>query len=438
MTPQELFQIAKSQSKFHSTAVKEMSFSDWVKNLHMLKDEVIFITDRIKLINRGFPSTFNLSFAEDFWTRMLEEIPGGKIDKFYNYLQLPPHGFSAIAPVIRMEDLEKILKKSQTHLLFFHMVSINGCAVTEDNNAYEFFIINFFDFLERIGLDPKKFLITIHPGNETMTKHNVTFQIPPNKTLKFFKSLAKEKGFQLKMINKETFLALKLFGSPTPWGFRNEIFYRWNNNLVDIATFEWLYFSPEFDIKDGKIVYTKITQWDKMAALDGIGFERFLFILNNLKSVYDLPPFIEIERIIFQKSQIQKEFGARLMGQLLLALSAIFCEVGGFSRKHLGGGRRKNSINTLLYYFFITKDILKTEIDIELLRTIFLAYNNYFHFEDLKLDMTTLSNLVSALNEEYFAYQKFISKREHYSAIVNIEKLQKIDEIKEKIEAFLH
>jgi hypothetical protein len=418
-----------------------MSFLDYIKNIHVIKDETIFITDKIRLVNPGFPSTFNLSYAEDFWTRILEKIPNGKVNnKFYNYTQLPLHSFSATAPVIRINDLEKILGGSQKHLLFFHIIDVNGCAVTKNNeNYHEFFITNFFNFLEALGLDLCKVSVTIHPGNETIVKHGLTFKIPPDRSQRLYENLAKERGFEIKKTNENTFLALKMFGNPTPWGFRNEILYRWDNDVVDIGTIEYLYLQPKFILKNGKIIYTDITEWDKMFIVNAIGLERVLMIINGLKSIYDLPPFLEIEAAISQKSQFKNKLGARLMGQLLLTLSAIFCETGGFSTKHMGDRRsRKETLNTLLYYFVLTKEILKMDIDVDLIKTIFLAYNNYFPFGDLKLDTTTLSELTLALNKEYYAYQEFISKRKSYKNPNLIKKLEKCDKIREKIEANLY
>jgi len=441
MTAEKLFQIAKSQPKFHSDALKEMRILDYIKNIPVIKDETIFITDKIRLVNPGFPPTFNLSYGEDFWTRILEKIPYGRVNnKFYDYPQLPLHSFSAIAPAIRINDLEKIIEGDQQHLLFFHILDVNGCAVTKNNEDYhEFFITNFFDFLKIVGVDLNKISVTIHPGNEKIIKHDLTFKIPPDRSQRVYENLAKERGFEIKKTNENTFLSLKMFGSPTPWGFRNEVLYRRDNDAVDIGTIEYLYLQPKFIFKDERIIYTDITEWDKMFIVNVIGFERVLMIINGLKSIYDLPPFLEIEMAISQKSQFKNKVGVRLVGQLLLALSAIFCETGGFSTKHMGNSRgRKETLNTLLYYLVLTKEILKIDIDIDLLKTIFLAYNNYFPFGDLKLDTITLSELALALNKEYYAYQEFISKRKSYKEPSLIQKLEKCDKIREKIEVNLY
>jgi hypothetical protein len=443
ITPGELLQLIKSHPKFHSTTLKEMNFSDWVENLPNLKDEVIFIKEKVKLLNHGCPSTFNLSFAEDFSVRILENIPEGKIDKFYDYTKLPYYGFSAVAPIIRMRDLEKIIEGSKNHLLLFHMLSIGGCVITKNNSSYEFFIKNLFDFFERLGLDIRNIVMTIHPGNETITKHGVTFRIPLNKALKFCEDLAKEKGFELKLTNEDTFLSLKLFGNPTPWGFRNEILYKQDSGFIDIATIEYLYFIPEFYIKQKGPVYKDIFEWDRMWVLDVIGFERVLSLVNGLKSVYKLPAFLEIEKVIFQKSQLKNELGSRLMGQLILTISAIFEETGSFSKTHLGHNKssrkhRKTHLRELLYYLFTVKDILGIEIDVGLLKNICSAYNNYFPFGDLKMDDEMINKLTSILNKEYHSYQKFITQRDIYKKSENIEKLRKIKKIREKIKSVIY
>jgi len=443
ITPGELLQLIKSHPKFHSTTLKEMNFSDWIGNLQNLKDEVVFVTDKVKLLNRGCPSTFNLSFAEDFSARILENISGGKVDKFYDYTKLPYYGFSAVAPVIRMKDLEKIIEGSKDHLLLFHMLSVSGCVITKNNAPYEFFIKNLFDFFERVGLDSRNIVMTIHPGNETIAKHDATFHIPPNKALKFCEDLAKNKGFELKLTNEDAFLSLKLFGNPPPWGFRNEILYKQDSDFIDIATIEYLYFVPEFYIKQKEIVYKDIFEWDKMWVLDVIGFERVLFVVNGLKSVYELPVFLEIEKVIFQKSQIKNELGSRLMGQLILAISAIFEETGSFSKARLGHDKssrkhRKTYLRELLYYLFAIKDILGIEIDVDLLKNICSAYNNYFPFGDLKMDDEMINKLTSILNKEYHSYQKFITQRDIYKKSENIEKLRKIERIREKIKSVIY
>jgi len=438
MTSKKLFQITKSQPKFHSGTLEEMNISDYLKNIATIKDKTIFITDKIRLLNPGFPPTFNLSYAEDFWTRILENTPRGKIDsKFYDYTRLPYHSFSAIAPAIRIGDLDEIIKGNQHYLLLFHIVDINGCAITDnDENYHKFFIANFLDFLKIVGLNLNKVSITIHPGRKTIIKHDLKFKIPQDRCQRIYENLAKEKGFKLKVTSKNTFLSLKMFGNPTPWGFRNEILYKWHNILVDIGTIEYLYLKPKFIFKNEEVIYTDIKEWNKMFIVNAIGLERTLSIINDSKSVYDLPPFLKIESAISEKSQSNNKVGIRSMGQLLLALSAIFSEAGGFSKKHIGNSRsRKNTLNTLLDYFVIIKEILQLNIDVTLLKNVFLAYNNYFPFGDLKLNI--LQDLTVSLNNEYNTYKDFISKRESYKNPSLVEKLKKYDKIQKKIQSIL-
>ncbi|MCD6463912.1 hypothetical protein J7L02_00100, partial [Candidatus Woesearchaeota archaeon] len=223
---------------------------------------------------------------------------------------------------------------------------------------------------------------------------------------------------------KDTFLSLQIFGNPAFWGYRNEILYKTKELEVDIATIEYLPYTPifEFDKKTERIIYKDITQTKKYFIINAFGVERMELVsegLDHISEISLLKPQTEIVLSVLREKDRQK---AHAITQGLMALHYVISECNGFSNKKLGydfqkanisseqigkrGRRRRPILNKLADL------ILSTLSDEEKKRILNKDFLSLFFEEDIKTKILD-SKLV---NSDKFIqmFLEFISKRQEF------------------------
>ena len=156
--------------------------------------------------------------------------------KFFDYTALPEHSFWTITKNVRDEDLDKILSGSNQHLLLFHIVAIGGFTITSLSEANrEFYLRNFLEFLNHKLGNLSKLKITYFDGGR-INKHGIDKSFEADINQNIYKKFKEIYGFSLLPTKDETFLSLKVFGSPIFWGYRNEFFLNHESKWLDLGT----------------------------------------------------------------------------------------------------------------------------------------------------------------------------------------------------------
>ncbi len=252
--------------------------------------------------NDGFPGTFNLSFIESEW---LDEFQG----QYLNY----DHDFivSKIQPCIRHQDWEIIKNDSVNryrYLGVFEMADIGGVINLTDgkriDEVTQFSMESLYKFLVKtINLSPNKLRITYCTGGNVKHLTGGKYQFDK----KLSKDIFVENWVKLGINNeqlipddtRDTLLSLNIFGLPAPWGYRNEILYDHQGKLLDIATFEYLYYRPIFD--GDKIVDLK--KWEHCFSVSAIGVERVLMVKNNISQITECDHIKPIRNLFLQRQR---------------------------------------------------------------------------------------------------------------------------------------
>ena len=244
------------------------------------------------VIHDGFPSCFNLSFAEY-----------GLLKKYGQYLDFDSDFiFSKYQPCIRHQDWNTIISDKDNryrYLSLFDMVDISGFVLLKDGSkkdtSNKFVIKSFVDFIKQIGLDAGKLRISYFDGSPiseaTKGKYDIKSRIQKDPMIDYWKSLGLTDEQFIPDGTRDTLLSLRIFGNPTAWGYRNEINYEYKDKLLDIGTVECLYFKPVFNEKQEII---DIKESEHVISISAIGFERILMVLNNLDNVWEVDHIIPI------------------------------------------------------------------------------------------------------------------------------------------------
>ncbi|MDD5738792.1 MAG: hypothetical protein PHY72_02625 [Candidatus Pacebacteria bacterium] len=257
--------------------------------------------------NNGFPSCFNLSMGEaemhELWGQYLKY----DCDLIYSKIQ----------PVIRHEDWQKILDDTENryrYLSVFDMADVAGLILQKDNvkhrEAAEFSISSMLSFIKSLGLDLNKIRVAYFEetniSKATNGKYKIDKNFPTDPMLAYWKENfdLKENQF-IASHNRDTMLALNIFGLPTPWGYRNEIFYEHQGKLLDIGTTEHLMYAPVFN-EQKEVV--DIKPFDHSVVVNGVGVERISMIVNDIGNIWDvdtIKPLVNEAEKLFSSGEIE-------------------------------------------------------------------------------------------------------------------------------------
>lgn len=297
------------------------------------------------IIHEGFPGNFNMSFTE---YEMIVKGSGQMLDPHHDYI------FSKIQPCIRFNDFLSLDSGEWTgrHLALFDMADVGGLVYLKDKafeqeNLARHSVQSMCTFLiGTMGFDPKKLKISYFPGglvsNATAGKYTFERYIAPDPTLKYWFACGLTHDNFMPEISRNTFLALNVYGSPTPWGYRNEIHLEHKAQLWDIGTIENCAFRPLFD---GSREISGITDFNHAMSGSAVGLERILTIKNDLETVSDLPKIqslIQAVRKHSKTSDLQAEF---IIVEGLRALNIILSVCETYSRL---SERRKDKFKKIL------------------------------------------------------------------------------------------
>lgn len=280
--------------------------------------------------NGGFPGTFNLSFTE---SDLIKEFHGQYLDYDHDFV------YSKIQPCIRHQDWDIIKsdeKNRYRYLSVFDMADIGGavCLVNGDklDEIAEFSAENLYSFLvKQLGFSPDKFRIKYCRGGSitslTKGKYPLDTVLPADPKIELWRKLGIHDNQFIPDNTRDTLLALHIYNLPTPWGYRNEIFYDYQGKLLDIATFEYLFLRPIFDV-DGKI--RDLHQWEHCFVISAIGIERILMVLNGHKTVMECDHIKPLTELVLRDAHKESHVDAIILVEGLRAIHRIVADAGEY------------------------------------------------------------------------------------------------------------
>ncbi len=310
------------------------------------------------MIHGGFPSAFNMSFA---WNEWINEE-----NQEVQYIDFTGNNtFSKYQPCIRHQDLESIISNKPNkyrYLSYFHMADVSGFIAEEGiknkEKAEKFAIKSLLDFYKEIGLDLKK----VHPvylsggtvKELTEGKYNFDFEVPQDPYYQYWIDNGILKENMIPDKSRDTFLALRNYYRPSPWGYRNEVLYEHNGKLLDISTIEFLRWEPVFD-EEMKIINLK--PYNHIVTASAIGVERILMALNGFKDIREIDLVKPLYDLMKKEYPKMKEYKADSLIQSLRAVQSIVADGGRW--KNLNSRRREI---VRMMYFQIIDTISEEEI----------------------------------------------------------------------------
>jgi len=330
--------------------------------------------------NSGFPSSFNLSFGEPEMHEQFKQYLDYSHDLIYSKIQ----------PCIRHQDWEIILNDKQNryrYLSLFDMADVGGLIIKTDpgkqDEITKFSIDSMMLFFNKIGLDKNKikiaYFVETPIEQATNGKYKINKVFPTDPMIGYWKEKYSLKDEQLiPNQNRDTMLALNVFGLPTPWGYRNEVFYEHDNKLWDIGTMEYLPYRPVFD-QNGEII--DIEKQKHSFAISAIGVERVLTILNNFKNVWEIDTIKPLIDLVSQFSEEKNDINAMIVAQSLRVLHKINSEIESYSSLN---SRRKEYIRGFYRSYFEHIKKLKIKDSGKMLKELLLLNSNLNSF-DLEL-----------------------------------------------------
>ncbi|MFH1311155.1 MAG: hypothetical protein ABIH65_01995 [Nanoarchaeota archaeon] len=310
--------------------------------------------EKYSVANEAFPGNFNLSFSEP---EMLEKF-GGLINIKTDLL------YTKIQPCIRFEDFKKLRDKkvdiSDNYLGVFDMAGICLCYPNnkEIEKKTEELIKKSWEFLiNKLKLDKKKIFVKCFNGGNikdvSKEKYNINKEIEKdNLTISNWIRLGIPKENIILDKTRATILMLHIY-RPTPWGYRNEILYKYNGKLIDIGTIEYLLWEPIF--KENKII--NIKEWENFCCLAVFGLERLNFIENKLKNIYDIETVNPLFKNILKNSKKKNINEAFLLTEAIRTSQRILTDSGGYEK--LSRHRKKK---LAIFIQQIGKSLKKLEI----------------------------------------------------------------------------
>lgn len=300
-------------------------FRTIIKNLPRVKGTKQY--PNYSVVNEGFPGKFNLSFTE---AEMLDEF-NSYIDINHDLI------YSKIQPCVRDMDFDIILndKTDKTHLALFDIADIHGQMILASNENMEeklrFAIEQIWNFLTKImGFDTDQIFISSFAGGTvkqtTKGKYDFAKELPKEQLATEIWLDVGLNNNNIEYTNRETFLALNL-QRPTPWGYRNEIFVKVDNGLLDVATLEYLIFKPEF--KKDKIV--DIVPAEFILIVSGVGVERMLMAKNKLSRIVECDHIYPIYEKVLSLAQDRDEHKALILTESLRASHRVLTDSNGYA-----------------------------------------------------------------------------------------------------------
>ncbi|MDO8183879.1 MAG: hypothetical protein Q7T49_02750 [bacterium] len=279
------------------------------------------------IINEGYPSNFNLSFAWYEWTKK-EGVKGSKKqyisfagDMFYTKCQ----------PCIRFQDWKTIVENGQNkyrYLSYFHMADVSGLMAKIDSSSRKeigvFAIKSLLSFFESQNIDLKNIFVSYCVGGKvsklTAGKYTFDKNIESDPFYDDWIKLGISKENMIADETRDTLLSLKNYSRPSPWGYRNEIFCKHNGKLLDIATIEHLVFEPIFD---EQMDIVNITDYRHAFSISAVGVERLLMVLNNFNDIRQVDIIAPLYELIRSKIEKISEEDIDTLVQTLRPIQAI-------------------------------------------------------------------------------------------------------------------
>ncbi len=280
--------------------------------------------------NDGFPGNFNLSFTEAEW---IKKFNGQYLNYDHDLI------YSKIQPCIRHQDWASIKnndENSYRYLSVFDMADIGGAISFVDGSKLdevtEFSVKNLYDFLiHKLKLSPDLLRIKYCQGgnvtNLTNRKYPLKKDLEADPKIALWQQLGISKNQLIPDRSRDTLLALHIYLLPTPWGYRNEIFYEHEDRLLDIATFEYLFLRPIFntrgDIKD-------LNKWEHCFVISAVGVERILMVVNNYKTIMECSHIKPLTETILDDANKKNYQGAVVLTEAIRVLHRIITDAGDY------------------------------------------------------------------------------------------------------------
>jgi|GEM_PF-6714511 len=341
------------------------------------------------VVHGGFPGNFNLSFAEYEFLKYNNDYFDLKNDMFYTKIQ----------PCIRHNDFIHIQKPSHDsyrYLLRFNMAGMGlywKKDLSEREKCTEITINNLLNFLlKECGFEVKniyvQYLKSAPIRQLTEGKYDFDFYVPDDPNLHYYKKAGVPEGNFLPVQNRDGFLALNVYGRPTPWGYRNEIFYKYKGRLLDVGTFESLVFEPIFD-ENQQICGLK--PYNYMLVVSAIGVERVLMVINGLSDVNQLEIISEPAAIL--RPYIDPLSAIQLI-QTLRTIQLIVADGGIWGKL---SKRQRQKIKD--FYSLIDKIITANQIPIEVIARVLQK------IAQLEPNLPQLKNAIGTTIQEYELYK---------------------------------
>lgn len=310
------------------------------------------------VIHIGFPNCFNLSFAE---YEFLQAFKGQYLKCDHDLI------YSKIQPCIRHQDWETIKsdeKNRYRYLSLFEMADIGGFILLKQpdkqKEVAQWSIKSFIDFIRYVGLDIDKLRISYFEETNikdaTGGKYNIDRMIPTDPMMDYWERLGIKKEQLIPDKTRDTLLSLRIFGLPTPWGYRNEIHYEYRGELLDIGTVEYMKYEPLFN-ENGEIYDLK--EYEHSLGISVIGIERLNMIINNLEYVWEVDSIKPLIDLVLLKAKNKDNIQAMILVQALRAINQIVVDGGVYSSLNK---KRKEYIRLFYYSFFESSKMIEFEL----------------------------------------------------------------------------
>lgn len=282
---------------------------------------------QVPVVNDSYPGTFNLSFNEP-----------EHLKTFNNYVDYSKKlFFGKIQPVIRYNDfLEKIVPNKDAYK-YLGLFDMGGISLTySDSKNMEEIVekiteLGFNFLIKELGLDKSSLFIKLSAGgiisDITNGKYKFNKRIPSDTpSLKKWLKLGLKKKQIILDSTRDTFLALSLFGRPSPWGYRVEILYNIRGdrkNLLDVGTIEYCPWKPV--IKNEKIV--DIIRNTGFSTLIVFGLERLLLVKNKYEHIMECDHILPLYKKIFSDAKIKDQHQSFVLTESIRVVYRILADV---------------------------------------------------------------------------------------------------------------
>lgn len=297
--------------------------------------------EKAPVIHPGFPSCFNLSFGE---YELLKEFDGQYLHYDHDFI------YSKIQPCIRHQDWDTIMNDPENryrYLSLFDMADVSGLIIKKEKDindeAAKFAIRSFIDFIQAVGLKIENLRISYFAGSTieeaTKGKYKIDKRIDPDLLKDYWMSLGIKEDQFIKDKTRDTFLSLRIFGLPTPWGYRNEVNYLHQGKLLDIGTIEYMKFQPVFS--GDEIV--DVEEFEHTLAVSAVGVERICMAVNDLENIWQIDTIAPLVEKTLENSESKNQVDAMLVVQALRAIHRIVSDGGEYKGLN---SRRKEYIRS--------------------------------------------------------------------------------------------